>query len=139
MVTSDEHTSDLARADLRHVENDDGGDETDTETCNETTSNKETKSVGGDLENDTDNVDTATSDDSRTTSNNVCHITGDDSAKEGTSRKDRDDERVVGRSKSGCTGAFNDTDEDRGASDTVDVSRVITEEHASERCESAEL
>lgn len=37
LVARDEHAADLAGADLGHVEDDDGRDETDTEPCDETT------------------------------------------------------------------------------------------------------
>ena len=121
LVTSNESTSDLARADLRHVKNDNGGFETDTETGNETTSNDQTKTVGSDLENDTNDVDHATDDDSPTTTNGVSDITSDDGSEEGTGREDRSDERVVGTAERGLTSALNDLDEDGGTGDTVDV------------------
>ena len=53
LVTGDESTTNLLRADLRHVQNDNGGLETDTDTGNETTSNDETKTSRSSLKNHT--------------------------------------------------------------------------------------
>jgi hypothetical protein len=125
LVAGNEGTSDLARADLRHVQNDNGGLETDTETGNETTSNNQTKTVGGDLENNTDDVDEATNDDGPATTDGVSDITGNDSTEEGTGREDRSDERVVGTGESGLTSALNELDEDGRTSNTVDITCVV--------------
>merc|ERR1712113_425267 len=61
LVTGDQGTTDLLRADLRHVKDDNGGFETDTETSDETTSNNQTETLVGDLEDNSDNVDNAAS------------------------------------------------------------------------------
>ena len=125
LVARNESTSDLAGADLRHVQNDNGRLETDTETGNETTSDNQTKTVGGDLENNTDDVDSATDDDSPATTDGVSDITGDDSTEEGTGREDRSDERVVRTGESGNASALNELDEDRRTGNTVDVTFVV--------------
>jgi hypothetical protein len=125
LVTGNESTSDLARADLRHVENDNGRFETDTETGDETTSNNQTKTVRGDLENDTDDVDSATNDDSPTTTDSVGNITGDDSTEEGTSRENSSDERVVRAGESIVASALDELDEDGRTGDTVDVTWIM--------------
>ena len=125
LVARNESTSDLAGADLRHVQNDNGRLETDTETGNETTSDNQTKTVGGDLENNTDNVDGATDDDGPATTDGVSDITGDDSTEEGTGREDRSDERVVRTGESGNASALNELDEDRRTGNTVDVTFVV--------------
>lgn len=124
LVTSDKSTSDLARADLRHVQNDNGGFETDTETGDETTSNNQTKTVRGNLKNNTDHVDSATHDDSPATTNGISDITSDDGSEESTGRENRSDERVVGTREGGCASTLDELDEDGRTSDTVDVTYI---------------
>lgn len=157
LVAGDERTANLLRANLRHVQNDDGGLETDTETGDDTTSNEESESVRSSLENHTcrslasiqaivawfaekftDEVDRAASDDGPLAADHVGDITGDDSTEEGTGRKDRDDERLGGTPERGCVRSLDDLDEHWRASDTVDVPRIITEEDTTERRESAD-
>jgi hypothetical protein len=121
LVTGNESTSDLARADLGHVQNDNGGFETDTETSNETASNDQTKTVGGDLENDTDDVDKTTDDDSPATTDGVGDITSDDGTEEGTGRENSSNERVVRTGERIVASALDQVDEDGGTGDTVDV------------------
>lgn len=75
-----------------------------------------------DLEDNSDNVDTATGDDGRATSNDFGNITSDERTEESTSRENRDDQRVVRSSERSSGRTLNDVDEDSGASDTVDVS-----------------
>lgn len=53
LVSSDEGATDLLGANLGHVQNDDGGLETDTDTSDETTSNDEAKTSGSSLKNHT--------------------------------------------------------------------------------------
>jgi len=65
-----------------HVKNDDGGFETNTKTSNETTSNKETETTRGNLQDDTDDVNDATNDDSITTTNHLSQVTCNESTKE---------------------------------------------------------
>ena len=139
LVSRDESATNLTWADLGHVENDNCGFETDTETSDETTSDNETKTVGSDLKNDTDDVDEATNDDSVLATEDFGDITGDDSTEKGTGREDRDDKRVVGRGQ-GIEWAtrLHSADEDTGGSDTVDVTRIITEEDTSERGKGAD-
>ena len=81
--------------------------------------------MGGDLKNNTDDVDSATNDDSPATTDGVSDITGDDSTEEGTGREDRSDERVVRTGESGNAGALNELDENRRAGNTVDVTFVV--------------
>mgnify|MGYP006953142671 CR=1 FL=1 len=125
LVAGNESTSDLARADLRHVQNDNGGLETDTETGDETTSNDQTKTVRGDLENNTDDVDKAADDDSPATTDGVSDITSDDGAEEGTGGEDRSDERVVRTAESGCASTLDELDEDGRTGNTVDVTCFV--------------
>lgn len=85
LVARNEGTTDLARADLGHVQDDDGGDETNTETSNETTSDNETETRSKTLAYlncDTDNIDYATSDNGVFATKVVCKITSDDGTEE---------------------------------------------------------
>ena len=125
---------------LGHVENDDSGLETDTETSNETTDNDASKSVtvtSDHLDNDTNAVDHATHDDSPLATHAVGKITSDQGTEEGTTRENRDDERLVALGESIGTAALDLLDEKLGAVDTVDVTGIITEEDTSERGEGA--
>jgi hypothetical protein len=96
LVSRDDGTTDLAGSDFGHVENDDGRDETDTETGNQTANNEESDSGRGDLQGDTNHEDTATADDGSTTTKPIGKITGDDGTEKGTGRENRSDERLVG-------------------------------------------
>jgi len=84
VLTSDYSTADLLRCDLRHIENDNGRDETHTETGDKSTSNHDNKSSRGCLKDTSNNEDTATHDDCETTSDKVSNITSHDGAEEGT-------------------------------------------------------
>ena len=83
--------------------------------------------AGDHLNNDTEDINGTADDNSPFTTNSLCHISGSDGAKEGSGREDGDDERVVGRGEGGLT-RINQVDEHSGAGDTIDISRVITEE-----------
>jgi hypothetical protein len=65
----------LPRANLRHVQNDNRGHETDADTGDETTGDKKTKSVRSSLEDATDGIDDTSGNDSWTTTNIVSEIT----------------------------------------------------------------
>lgn len=81
---------------LRHVQNDDGRLEPDTNARDETTGDDHSKRVsktGKHLNNDTDDVDDTAGDDGPFSTDHVRHITGDDGTEEGTGREDRDNER----------------------------------------------
>lgn len=85
----------------------------------------------------TENVDEATDDNSPFTTDSVGDITGDESAKEGTSGENRSDQRKPLALEGGSAAAFDEIDEDFGSGHTVDVTRVVTEENTTERGESA--
>lgn len=95
LVARDDSTANLAGSNLGHVQNDDGGDETDTESSNQTASNEETEAGGGSLEDNTDDENEAASNDGGTTTKPVSQVTGDQSTEESTSRENRDDERLL--------------------------------------------
>lgn len=145
LVAGDDGTTDLLRSDLRHVENVDGRDETDTDTSDQTTNDKERNGGRSDLENDTNGEDTAASNDGKTTTEPVGKSTGDKSTEEGTGREDRDDEGgvrggdvIAGRIGLGDLNWVTKVPLDISSTeDTVDVSRVETEEDTSKGSESA--
>lgn len=95
----------------------------------------------------TNDVDNATSDDGPLATNDVGGVTSDESTEESTSREDRSDERQVaalerGSQAGGLLGedvgfTLDEGDEDAGASDTVDVTGIVTEEDTTERGECA--
>jgi hypothetical protein len=90
LVTRDDGSANLSRRDLGHVQDDDSGDETDTETGYETTGDEleswqglreynrlthETETVRSGLENDTDNEDGTSSDNSEPSTKVVGQVT----------------------------------------------------------------
>lgn len=143
LVAGDDGTANLAGSDLRHVQDDDGGDEADTETSNETTGNEQTKAAGRSLKNNTNDEDEAASDDSSTATEPISEVTSDQSTKEGSSGENRDDEGLSGRGNHESGGTrfahrqvFEGRDEVVHTDDTRDVTRVITEEDTTKGSES---
>lgn len=124
------------RESTHHVKNDDGRDETDAKSGNETTNDD-----GGEggrrkhLNNNSDHVDDAARDDGHATTEAVGEVTGDEGTEEGAGGQDGDDEGCGRGTDFGGVGAFDGADEDLGGEDTVDVSGVISEENTSERGE----
>lgn len=84
LVSRDDGSTDFARGNLRHVQNDDGGDKPNAEACNQTAGHDETEPGGGSLKNDTDDEDNAARDDGGATAKPICKITGNQGAEEGT-------------------------------------------------------
>lgn len=84
LLTSNNGTTDLLGGNLGHVQNDNGGDETDTKTSNETTSSHDTKTSGSSLEDTTNYEDGTTENDSNTTSDEVGNVTSGNSTEEST-------------------------------------------------------
>lgn len=135
LIAGDQSTTNLSGADLRHVQNDDGRDETDTETSDETTGDNETETLDSSLEDNTDEEDTAAQDDGGSATNPVSEVTSDQSTEEGTGRENGGDEGLlpVGKGVGGELGgiggdrsALHEVDEGLHAQDTGDVSGVIT-------------
>jgi hypothetical protein len=95
----------------------------------------------------TNDVDNTAHDNSPLAANDVGHVTSDEGTEEGTSRQDRGDQRQVaagqGRTVAGSDLSVNElitldeSDEDLGAGDTVDVTGVVTEEDTTKGGESA--
>lgn len=125
---------------LRHVQDDDGRLEADTDTSDETTSDDDAEGVAetsDHLDDDTNHVDEAAENDSPLAAHEVGEVAGDESAKEGTARQDGDDERRVGLGHLGG-GGIQSLDEDLGTEHTVDVTGVVAEEDATERGKGAD-
>ena len=95
LVTGHESTADLLGRDLGHVQNDDGGDETDTETSNQTANDHDGKSGGGSLQDGTNGEDTTSEDNGWATTNEVGDVTSSDGTEEGTAGQNGGHERLV--------------------------------------------
>lgn len=116
---------------LGHVENDNGGLETDTDTSNKTTSNDGSKRVAetsDHLNDNTNHVDTAAENNSPLAANHVGKITGNEGAKEGTAGENRDDQRLVAFAEGGGIRALDGVDEVERTVDSIDISGIVTEE-----------
>lgn len=94
--------------------------------------------AGNHLDYATKSVDNTAQNDGPFSTNEVGKVTGNQGAKEGSARQDRDDQRSVGFRDSCLADTLDSLDEDLGAQDTVDVTGVITKEDTTERSESTE-
>lgn len=109
LVTRDDGTTDLAGCNLRHVENDDSRDKSNTETGNETTGNKKSDAGRSGLQNDADDENGAARDDSNPTTEPISQITGDEGTEESSSGENGNDERLSrGRNRGGILGAVSE-------------------------------
>lgn len=68
-------------------QNDNGGDETDTETSNQTTNNHDFETSGGSLKDATNAEDGASKNDSEATADEISKVSRNDGTKEGTGRE----------------------------------------------------
>ena len=84
LVSSNDGTTDLLGSNLGHVQDDDGGNETDTQTSNEATSDHDTEAGGRSLEDTTNGEDSTSENDSHTATNEISEITSNDGTEEGT-------------------------------------------------------
>lgn len=150
LVSGDESTTHFLGANLGHVQDDNGGLETDTDTGNSTTSNQKIAAGSSNLQNDTwrarvsldnaiarkmsltNDVDHAAHDDGPLAANHVGDVTGQDGTHEGTSRKNGDNERGVAAADGTCVARVADTRaldlglEEVGTEHTVDVTRIVS-------------
>lgn len=95
----------------------------------------------------TNDVDGTAHDNGPLAANDIGHVTSDEGTEESTSRKDRSDQRQVAASEGRAVTSgdlsidesvtLDESDEDSGASDTVDVTGVVTEEDTTEGGEGA--
>lgn len=95
LVAGDDGTAHFAGGNLRHVQNDDGGDESNTKSGNQTTSHEEAQAAGSSLQNNTDDKDNASRNDGNAATKPVCQVTSNQSTKESTGREDRDDQGLL--------------------------------------------
>ena len=86
----------------------------------------------------TDDVDHTARDDGPLAANDVGDIASNECTEEGSAGEDGNDERLMRRLQLGGVWAFNTLVELSQAEDTVDVSRIVTEEDTAERCEGAD-
>jgi len=144
LVSGHEGSTNLFWRDLGHVQDDDGGDESNAKPGDETTGYEETESRRSCLENDTDNEDDASNDDSGSSAKPISDITGNQGTKEGTARENGGDERLLPGWESesvelvcGCIGrrvwkTLIEVDEVIHGQHTGNVTRVETEEDTTE-------
>lgn len=99
LVSGDERTTNLSGRDLRHIQDNDGRDVSNTETSDQTTSNHQSKTGGSGLENAADGEDQATQDDGGSATDEVSHITGHDGTEEGTAGENGGDQGLVAGGK----------------------------------------
>ncbi|KFZ02513.1 hypothetical protein V500_00150 [Pseudogymnoascus sp. VKM F-4518 (FW-2643)] len=95
LVTGHEGTADLLGRDLGHVQNDDGGDESDTETGDQATHDHDGKGGGGSLQDGTDREDAASHDNGWATTNEIGDVASGDGTEEGTAGQNRSHERLI--------------------------------------------
>lgn len=125
---------------LRHVQDNNGRLETDTDTSNQTTGDNGSQSIAlasNHLNDNTDAVDDTTADDGPLSANAIGKVTSDQGAKEGAARQDRSDERRVRVGQVVAASALDLMDEVEGAVDAVDVSGIVAEEDAAKRSKGA--
>jgi len=95
LVAGDQSTTDLLWRDLGHVEDDDGGDETDTGTGDQTTDDHDCEGGGSGLEDTSDGEDGAAQDDGQAATDEVGNITSGDGTKESAGGQDGGHEGLV--------------------------------------------
>ena len=79
LVSRDESTTNFSWGNLGHVEDDNGRDETDTNTSDQTTSNNKAETCRSSLENASNNVDETSPNNGRTATESVSDVTGNQS------------------------------------------------------------
>jgi hypothetical protein len=83
-LTSNNGTTDLLGRNFGHVQDDNGGDETDTKTGNDTTSNHDTETSGRSLKDATNSENGASENDGKSTSDEISEVTSDNGTEKGT-------------------------------------------------------
>lgn len=97
LVAGDNGTTDLAGCNLRHVQDNDGRDEADTESSNETAGDEQTNAGGSSLQDDTNDENNTSENDGGPTTEPISQVTSNESSEEGTSRKDGHNQRLLRR------------------------------------------
>lgn len=145
LVTGHDRASNLPRSNLGHVQDDDGRNETNTKTGNQTTGNEQSQAGRGGLENDTDDENNASEDDGGPTPDPISKITTEKSTEESSGRENGHDERFLpgGENEVGGKGfgwvrhAGDGVDEIVHAHHSADITRVISEEDTTKGRKSA--
>ena len=150
MVAGDQCTADLLGCNFGHVENDDGGDKSNTKTSDETTDNHDSESGRSSLKNATNREDQTSHDNRRSAANEISDITSNNGTEESTRRQDGCGERLLPRRQSKVldySGVWISSsrrivetsvelDEVRHSQDTRHPSRIVSEKDTTERCKS---
>ncbi|KAH0445623.1 general substrate transporter, partial [Aureobasidium melanogenum] len=134
-------TADLAWSNFRHNtdQNIDRANKSYTNARNQAANDDKRYGGGGNLEDNTDGEDTTPDDDSGSATNPIGESTREESTEEGTGRENGNDERLSARSNAVAigTGLADASEfsklflEDLSAHDTIDVTRIVTEQDTS--------
>lgn len=130
----------------RHIQNDNGGNESNTRSADDAAGAHDTEASGSSLENATDGEYETTRDDGSPTSNEVGEVTGDDSAEKGTAGENGGGEGLIAcwQMESLDSGSIIGvrvrqasvlTDEVFHGQDTTHPASVVTEEDTTEGSE----
>lgn len=95
LVAGHNGATDSFGSNLAHVQNDNGTDEPDTDTCNQAPGNQKGHNSGGYLEYNTDDKDAAARDDGHAAPDPVSKRSGEERTEKGTSGQNRNDERLL--------------------------------------------
>ena len=95
LVAGHDRTADFPWGNLRHVEDDDGGDESHAGTCDQTAHDHDGEACGRGFQDTANGEDEATCDDGESPTNEIGDVTGDDGAEERTGGQDGCGERLV--------------------------------------------
>jgi hypothetical protein len=148
-LTRNNSTTDFLRRDFGHVEDDDGGDEANTKTGNQTSSNQQAQRAARSLQDTSNPIHNTPQNNRRPASKPIRQITRHDGTEERPSTQYRNDERLMRRrnherSNGRCRGVGawdRDTGEERDevghGEHSRNVSRVETEEDTTEGGEHA--
>ncbi|KAH3674048.1 hypothetical protein OGATHE_002028 [Ogataea polymorpha] len=98
LVTGNDGTSDFLWRNFRQIQNHHGRNKTNTNTCYNSSYGKQSHRGGGNLERNTDRVDTAAGHNNGSSSKHVGQVSGTHSTKKGTCRKNRSNKRFLRRS-----------------------------------------
>ena len=84
LVPCHQRATDFPRGDLRHIQNDDGGDEAHAGTGNQATHHHHRQTGRGSLEDTAHGENEAAGNDGHSATNKIGNVTGNDGAKKGT-------------------------------------------------------
>lgn len=102
LVTRDNGTANSLGSNFGHIQDNDGRDEANTEACDEAAGDEKANGRGGDLKNNTDGEDYASSDNGRAATNPIGYGACAECTEEGAGRENRDDKRLLPGEKLMC-------------------------------------